>query len=80
MAPIRLLLVGFVLLLPGIPRCLGAVDAFTVSLRSCVPDAAKQVPCVDVSVVLDGAPCSARTIPTADAAGRGNVETDATTL
>jgi hypothetical protein len=80
MAPIRLVLVGLVFLLSDIPRCLGAVDALTVSLRPCTPDAAKLVPCLDVSVVLDGDEVAQGQSLLRMPLVVNNVETDATTL
>jgi hypothetical protein len=77
--PFKATLLCLTLLASAVPGFC-AVDALTVSLRPCAPDAVKHVPCVDVSVtfegpeVLQGRPLLRMPLVVS------NVETDATQL
>jgi predicted metalloprotease with PDZ domain len=73
------LLAGFLWVVGTVPG-FAAVDALTVTLRPCAPDAAKHVPCVDVSLRLDG-PTVAQGQPLLSMLlVNSNAETDAATL
>lgn len=58
----------------------GSVDVLTASLRPCAPDAAQHVPCVDVSLRLDGGAVAPGQAFLSMVLVNDNVETDAAML